>query len=83
MSRWEQSQRDFLYKVYITDALQAISENTTHLSGISGVVDYGRTLNNRWVDIIEPPKPEPVDDRPCTEIAADIWERIQGRKVKK
>lgn len=58
----------------------AIAENTTHLLSSGGVVDYGKTLKDRWADIISPPKEEPVvDDRPAEEIASDIWARIRGK----
>jgi hypothetical protein len=67
------------WQIYVTDALMAIAENTTHLVGNEGVVDYGRTLNTRWYDLINSPKEkEPEDNRPSEEIAADIWERIRG-----
>lgn len=66
-------------EIYVTDALMAIADNTTHLVGHSGVVDYGRTIKTRWIDLIEPPKPEePEDNRPSEDIASDIWERIRG-----
>lgn len=68
-----------MYQIYVTDALMAIAENTTHLVGAQGVVDYGRTLKTRWYDQISAPKEEePEDNRPSEEIASDIWERIRG-----
>lgn len=66
------------FKVYITDALMAIADNTTHIVGSQGVVDYGKTINQRWIDILNPPPKEPEDNRPSEEIASDIWERIRG-----
>ncbi len=68
------------YQIYVTDALMAIAENTTHLIGVEGVVDYGKTLNTRWYELINAPKvkEEPEDNRPSEDIAADIWERIRG-----
>lgn len=70
------------WEIYVTDALMAIADNTTHLVGVSGVVDYGRTIQKRWFDIINEPsaekKEEPEDNRPSEEIAADIWSRIKG-----
>lgn len=68
------------FEVYVTDALMAIADNTTHLVGRQGVVDYGRTIKQRWIDIItQPPKEEkPEDNRPSEEIASDIWSRIRG-----
>ena len=68
------------YQIYVTDALMAIAENTTHLVGSEGVVDYGRTIKTRWYDLINTPQKEeePEDNRPSEEIVADIWERIRG-----
>ena len=59
----------------------AIAENTTHLVGAGGVVDYGRSIKQRWIDVIQTaPAEEEVeqDDRPSEEIASDIWDRIRG-----
>ena len=58
----------------------AIAENTTHYLAMNGeMVDYGRTINQRWMDLLNPPPPpEPEDDRPSEEIAADIFKRIRG-----
>ena len=68
------------FRIYVTDALMAIAENTTHLIGQGGVVDYGKSISQRWIDIMNPQtqKKEPEDDRPSEEIAADIWKRIRG-----
>lgn len=66
------------FKVYVTDALMAIADNTTHLVGSQGVVDYGKTINQRWIDILNPPPEVPEDNRPSEEIAEDIWQRIRG-----
>lgn len=65
-------------KIYITDALMAIADNTTHLVGHTGVVDYGRRLNTRWIELLDSKPEPPEDDRPSEEIASDIWERIRG-----
>jgi hypothetical protein len=76
------NREDKLYKMYITDALMAIADNTTHLVGAQGVVDYGRTIKERWIDLSEPEKEDEKesveDNRPVEEIASDIWERIRG-----
>lgn len=79
MSTLKLNNEEKSYRIYVTDALMAIAENTTHLVGYEGVVDYGKTINKRWVDMLEPPPPEvPEDNRPSEEIASDIWERIRG-----
>ncbi len=67
------------FKVYVSDALMAIAENTTHLVGMQGVVDYGKTIKTRWIDILNPPPKPKEDNRPADEIAADIWNRINKR----
>lgn len=68
------------FEVYVTDALMGISENTTHIGLMSGVVDVGRTMTKRWLDMLEPQEEveQPEDPRPCEEIAADIWDRMRG-----
>lgn len=67
------------FRIYVTDALSAICENTTHYLGTQGMVDCGRTITKRWVDVLNPPPEKPEDNRPSEEIAADIWSRIRGR----
>lgn len=68
------------FEMYVTDALMAIAENTTHLVGMDGVVDYGKSLQTRWIDMLDdtPIEPQETDDRPCEEIAQDIFARIRG-----
>ena len=57
-----------------------IAENTTHLITNQGVVDYGKCINKRWAELIDPPKQveKEEDNRPSEEIAEDIWARIRG-----
>lgn len=66
------------YKVYVTDALMAIANNTTHLLGMNGVIDYGMGIKERWIDLSTPKEPPKEDNRPAEEIASDIWSRIRG-----
>lgn len=57
----------------------AIAENTTHLVGTQGVVEYGRSIKTRWIDLLNPPVEQPDDTRSADEIAADIWKNIRGQ----
>jgi hypothetical protein len=68
------------FEVYVTDALMAIASNTTHHMSLEGIVECGSTMTARYIDIIEPPPIEPIDERPCEEIAQDIFARIRGKK---
>lgn len=68
------------YRAYVTDALYALVDNSTHHLSINGVEDIGLTLNSKWLDILEPPTIAPPDNRPCNEIAQDIWARIRGKQ---
>lgn len=77
-SCWEKSQRDLAYQMYVTDCLQCITENTTHIGGLNGIADYGKTMQTRWYDIINPPEPIIEDVRPCEDIVAGIFDRIRG-----
>lgn len=44
--RYQKEQRELAYRIYITDALQAIAENTAKM------VDGGKYLNKRYYDVI-------------------------------
>lgn len=79
-SRWYIYQRDLAYRIYETDGLQIIGENTTHISSINGVVDYGRAMTMRWYDIINPTEniQETEETRSVSDITADIWNKIKG-----
>ena len=65
MARFQSQQRDLAYRIYVTDCLRIISENTAKIGG-------GSYITSKFADII---KPKPVDDRAGDEIAADIIKR--------
>ena len=65
-----QKERDEkLFRVYVTDALKLIAENTTHflVPGV-GPADYGSRIQQRWIELAD----HKQDDRTGDEIAADI-----------
>ena len=62
MARYQSQQRDLAYRIYITDCLRIISENTAKMGG-------GSYITAKFPDIINP---KPVDNRTGEEIAADI-----------
>ena len=64
-ARFNQHQRDLAYRIYITDCLRIISENTAKIGG-------GSYITAKFPDIINP---KPVDNRTGEEIAADIIKR--------
>ena len=65
VTRYQSQQRDLAYRIYVTDCLRIISENTAKMGG-------GSYITARFADIINP---KPVDDRTGEEIAADIIKR--------
>ena len=65
MARYQSQQRDLAYRIYVTDCLRIISENTAKMCG-------GSYITAKLADIINP---KPVDDRTGEEIAADIIKR--------
>lgn len=78
-ARWELSQRDLTYRVYVTDCLQVLTENTTHFASIKGIIDCGKTMPVRWYDFIRKNKQEEnKEDRSVEEIATDIFKKICG-----
>lgn len=61
-ARFNQHQRDLVYRIYVTDCLRMVTENTAKMS-------QGAYTIARFYDIINP---KPVDNRTWDEIAADI-----------
>ena len=65
MSKVKQQAKDTAYRVYVTDCLKMISENTANIS-------RGQYMKLRYYDIIHPAK---VDTRTGDEIVEDIIKR--------
>ena len=65
IARYQSQQRDFAYRIYVTDCLRIVTENTAKISNGSYTVA-------KFEDIINP---KPVDNRPGEEIAADVIKR--------
>jgi len=72
-ARWKEKQRDDAYRIYITDALMAISNNTMTFGG-------GSSISVRFADLIY----RKQDTRTGDEVAADVIKRagltLAGRK---
>lgn len=66
IAQYRREQEDKAYRIYVTDALRLISENTASSVG-------GKYITARFADVIAPPKEE--DNRTCEEITADIIAR--------
>ena len=79
MAALSSSREEDEYRDFVTDALIAIAENTTyHVVPGYGEVRLGQHITMRWGDRKKQPEKEPPEDnRPCAEIAAEIWERIR------
>ena len=65
MARYQSQQRDLAYRIYVSDCLRIISENTAKMGG-------GSYITAKFVDIINP---KPIDNRTGEEITADIIKR--------
>ena len=65
IARYQSQQRDLAYRIYVTDCLRIISENTAKMGG-------GSYVTAKFTDIINH---KPVDNRTGDEIAADIIKR--------
>ena len=66
LAQYRREQEDKAYRIYVTDALRMISENTASSVG-------GKYITARFADVIAPPKEE--DNRTCEEITAEIIAR--------
>lgn len=65
MARLNEKSRNDAYRIYVTDALRIVAENTARYAG-------GNYIKARYADIIEPKK---QDNRTCEEITADVVAR--------
>ena len=77
-SFFRKQQEEKRYRAYVTDALKALTENTTHrlIPGV-GEVSYGSYMPTRWLKEAQ----EPEDTRTGDEIAEEIIRRA-GLKLK-
>lgn len=62
LQTYKQEQKEFAYRVYVSDTLKLITENTAKYAG-------GSHLTTRWADIVAQ---KPADTRTGAEIARDV-----------
>ena len=62
IARYQSQQRDLAYRIYVSECLRIIGENTAKVSG-------GSYMTAKFEEIISP---KPADNRTGEEIAADI-----------
>lgn len=84
VSAISKKQQDKLYKVYVTNCLQAITENTSHFWGMNGVVDYGSRMKTSWIDLLEKNTAkkteneiDKIDNKTVDDVVDGIWSNIQ------
>ena len=69
-TRYQSQQRDLIYRIYVTNCLRIMTENTAKQAG-------GNYMTDEYTDLIHPKK---KDNRTGNEIAADVI-RNAGIKV--
>lgn len=67
MAKIEQNAKETAYRVYVSDALRMLTENTAAYAG-------GHYMNRRFIDLIEPIKEETRTEK---EIIEQIRKRIE------
>lgn len=72
MARLNERAKAEAYRIYVTDALRIVGENTARYAS-------GNYIKARYADMIEPKK---QDNRTCEEITADVVARC-GLTIKK
>lgn len=76
ISAFSKSQEEKTFRIYLTDALKVISENTA--GGESR-----HAMSKRWADLVEPVKgEEPEETRSAEEIISDFKKRLNRKEVK-
>ena len=71
IARFNEQQREMAYRIYITDSLKILSENSSNLAG-------GSRITTRFADII---KPQKTETRTATEVIDHIRQGL-GRLSK-
>lgn len=69
VSAFSKKQQEKLYKMYLTDALKVIGENTAG-------VDHRSSMTKRWIDLAEPKMVK--ETRKPEEIISDFKRRLNG-----
>ena len=69
----------------MSDGLQALVENSTHFATMGGMIDHGKMINIRWIDVVEKTADEPQEDildtMSCEDIAIGIFKKMRGRET--
>lgn len=79
-ARLKNQQREETYRIYLTDALKAIADNTAHYVGFDGLADCGVHLTCSYSEILHPVEEEPQeeeDTRSTAEFVSDLWQRMK------
>lgn len=63
-----QEQKEYSYRVYVTDSLKMIAEHTAVPAAVFSEGNMGQYLSVRWADAVDPPKTE---TRTAEEIIAE------------
>lgn len=71
MAKVSAKNEELTYRIYITDALKVISENTAKFAG-------GSYIKNRYIDIVNGTLPE-KDERTGDEIVEDFIAKFENR----
>ena len=66
VSKYKEQQKEMAYRIYVTECLRVITENTAKQGG-------GSYINKPFADVIGSNKPK--DERTADEIIADITKR--------
>jgi hypothetical protein len=82
ISLFSKKQKEKAYRIYVTDCLKAITENTTHLMSMNGVVDYGSTMPERWIELVDvdiekKKKIEEFNSTSADDFVDDMWNRMK------
>lgn len=83
ISLFSKKQIEKAYRIYVTDCLKAIAENTTHLMSFEGVIDVGSHMESRFADIIDFEKKKKIEEfekKSTNQIVDEIWNGMKGGK---
>ena len=73
IARCAQHQKNELYRVYVTDTLKNIAENTAAVCAQNGA--NGKYITKRYYELLHP---APEDNRSADEIITSIKNKLKG-----
>lgn len=84
ISLFSKKQKEKAYRIYVTDCLKAIAENTTQHISMDGMVECGSHMPSRWIELVDvdiekKKKIEEFNNTSADDFVDDMWNRMKKK----